>query len=149
MSLSKVEEGIRGQIVVHEREDPINGKVKKGGVPNRLKPHHSLFMKYLQLQPEECQVEVADNRMVFAEEVGMIMLKLVVFRVRITATVKTVPHVSSLGRTLISHAQLGKMGIFVEHVKDYGLYMRESGPNARIVGLAPEVDHLYPLVYSV
>ena len=33
-------------------------------------------------------------------------------------------------------------------MKDYGFYLRECGPQGRIVGLAPEVDHLYPLLLA-
>ena len=91
---------------------------------------------------------MADNHLVEAEGVGMISLKLMVFGVVIPATVRNVLHVPSLRTTLISHAQLGKVGIHVEHVKDYGFYLREFGPQGRIVGLAPEVNHLYPLLLA-
>ena len=108
----------------------------------------SLFVEYKALEKGECQVEVADNRLVEAEGVGKISLTLVVFGAVIPATVSNVLHVPSLGTTLISHAQLGKIGIHVEHVMDYGFYLREFGPQGRIVGLAPEVDHLYPLLLA-
>jgi len=108
----------------------------------------SLFVEYKALEKGECQVEVADNHLVKAEGVGKISLRLVVFGVVIPATVQNVLHVPSLGTTLISHAQLGKVGIHVEHVKDYGFYLREFGPQGRIVGLAPEVDHIYPLLLA-
>ena len=61
---------------------------------------------------------MADNHLVEAEGVGKMSLRLVVFGVVIPATVRNVLDVSSLGTTLISHAQLGKVGIHVEHVKD-------------------------------
>jgi len=100
------------------------------------------------MEKGECQVEVADNRLVQAEGVGIISLNLTVFGVVIPATVRKVLRVPSLGTTLISHAQLGKVGIHVDHVKNYGFYLREFGPDGRVVGLAPEVDHLYPLLLA-
>lgn len=38
--------------------------------------------------------------------------------------------------------------IHVEHVKDYRFYLREFEPQGRIVGQAPEVDYLYPLLLA-
>jgi len=108
----------------------------------------SLFIEYRALKKGECQVEVADNHLVEAEGVGKITFTLLVFGVVVPATVQDVLHVPSLGKTLISHAELGKAGIHVEHVKDCGFYLREFGPQGRIVGLAPEVDHLYPLLLA-
>jgi len=108
----------------------------------------SLFTEYRKMEKGECQVEVADNRLVQAEGVGIITLNLTVFGVVILATVRNVLHVPSLGTTLISHAQLGKVGIHIDHVKNYGFYLPEFGPDGRVVGLAPEVDHLYPLLLA-
>ncbi|KAG0634850.1 hypothetical protein HOY80DRAFT_1058749 [Tuber brumale] len=87
----------------------------------------SLFVEYKAFEKNECQVEVSDNHLVEVEEVGKISLRLVVFGVVIPATVHNILLVPLLGTTLISHAQLGKARIHVEHVKDYGLYLRVFG----------------------
>lgn len=108
----------------------------------------SMFSEYRKMEKGEFQVEVSDNSLVQAEGVGIITLSLIVFGVVIPATVRNVLHVPSLGTTLISHAQLGKAGIHVEHVKDYEFYLREFGPDGRIVRLAPKVDYLYPLLLA-
>ncbi|KAG0121946.1 hypothetical protein HOY82DRAFT_620084 [Tuber indicum] len=111
----------------HGTSTSVHGCFIDTGCSRHMTWNWNLFMEYTKLETGECQVA------------------LIVLGAVVRATVRNVLHVPSLAKALISHAQLGKVGIYVEHVKDYGFYLREGGPAGKIVGLAPEVNHLYPL----